>query len=38
MEYQRQSKRWITFMEHGWFLGVAVISLLSALVFGFFTS
>jgi hypothetical protein len=38
LEYQRQSKGWITFMEHGWFLGVALISLLSALVFGFFTS
>lgn len=38
MDYQRQSRGWITFLEHGWFLGVALISLLSALVFGFFTS
>lgn len=37
MEYQRRSKGWITLLEHGWFLGVVLSTLLGALVFGFFS-
>ena len=37
MEYSRQSNGLVTFLEHWWFLGVAVIAFFTSQVLGFFT-
>jgi len=37
MDYQRKSNGLLTFLEHWWFLGVAVFALLGSQVFLFFS-